>query len=208
MNSQQRPNEETFLDFIKRLAEVSVLIGAFLFLIGWSYLYGYYRVFGLATGDLGVSSYSVLVYSIPVILGTAFWVSALIVMVLLALLGFLRSTRHLLSQPALLVLGLGFAGLESSKYATGIGRDHAHRDAYVATSTLPYVTLEGATDTSAVGCRLDESNYRLLWRSSGQVIVVLPIDSDERMGESNLRVCSFPESRVQAMRIQVALHGR
>jgi hypothetical protein len=42
MNSEQRSKTETFFDFIKRLTESSVLLGAFLFLTGWSYQAGYY----------------------------------------------------------------------------------------------------------------------------------------------------------------------
>src|ERR1700686_4727467 len=101
MDSDTTARTGTFLDFIKRLAEVSVLLGAFLFLIGWSYFYGYYRSFGLSPDSLGVSVDSVLVHSIPVILGTAFWVSALAVTVVLFGLGYFRTTRRFLSNPAL-----------------------------------------------------------------------------------------------------------
>ena len=113
-----------------------------------------------------------------------------------------------LSCPILVLPVLLVAGLIVSRYAAAIGRDNARRDAYVSTSTLPYVTFEGARDPGAVGCTLDEVNYRLLSRSNGQVFVILPIDAPPAMGEADLRICSFPESRIQAMRIQVGLRER
>jgi len=208
MNSEHVLRGETFFDFIKKLTEASVLVGAFLFLIGWSYQYGYYRAFGLSSDDPGLSFNTVLVHSIPVIQGTCFWVTGLLVMSLLVALGSFQRTERLFRQSAIVLPLIVLAGLTVSRYAIGIGRNNAYRDAYLTTSTLPYVTLEVATEPITAGCSFDESDYRLLMRSNGQVFVVLPIDTEQNKTAPNLRVCSFPESRVQAMRIQVGLRDR
>jgi hypothetical protein len=48
MTPEHPPQDTTFLGFVKNLAEASVLLAAGLFLVGWSYLYGYFRSFGLS----------------------------------------------------------------------------------------------------------------------------------------------------------------
>lgn len=208
-NSEQIPKAQTSLfDLIKNIAEVSALLGALLFLMGWSYLFGYYRGFGLSMENVGVSVYSVLVHAIPVI--AACWIIDLIAVVLLILgFYFLPSIGPWLRVfPIILIVVIPLFGWGVSKYASSIGRDNATRDEYMSTTTLPFVTLQGITDRLETGCRMDESNYRLLLRSNGQVFVILPLDSENNIPMPNIRVCSFPESRVQAMRIQVGIRGR
>lgn len=131
MTSEQVPKADTFLDFIKRLAEASVLLGAGLFLIGWSYLYGYYRAFGLSADDLSPSVNNVLVHCIPVTLGTAFRVGTLVIVLLLLAASCFRSTARWLGHPAFVLPLIVVAGPVVSKYASSIGRDNARRDAYV-----------------------------------------------------------------------------
>jgi hypothetical protein len=151
---------------------------------------------------------NVLVHSIPVIQGTVFRVGAVIIVLLLLAASYFRWTARWLGHRALVLLLIVVAGPAVSRYASSVGRDNARRDAYVSTSTLPYVTFEASTDTLWGGCSLEETNYRLLLRSNGQVFVILPVDSAVSINTANLRVCSFPESRIQAMRIQVCLRER
>jgi hypothetical protein len=212
MDSEHTPKAELF-EVIKRLAEISVLIGTFLFLVGWSYMYGYYRGFGLTPNDGNLSVNNVLVHCIPVVRRTGFLVCAAIAVLLPVLLASFKRAQRLFRQssimlPAIMLAALVGAGLLASKYAISVGRDNSRRDAFVSTSTLPYVTLEGAPDTSGFGCNLNESNYRLLLRSNGQIFVIVPIEDDMNLSAPNLRVCSFSESRVQAVRIQIGLRER
>jgi hypothetical protein len=72
MSWDQTSQSATFFGFMKSVAEASVLLGAGLFLTGWSYLYGYYRGFGLSTDNLKLSANSVLVRSIPVVMTWVF----------------------------------------------------------------------------------------------------------------------------------------
>jgi len=212
MDSEQTPKIQVFFELVKPLAEISVLIGAFLFLVGWSYMYGYYRGFGL-TPDGSLSVNSVLVHCIPVIRRTGFLVCASIAVLLPVFLASFKRTQPLFGRPsatltAIMLAELVAGGLLASTYAIRIGSDNSRRDAFVSTSTLPYVTLEGTPDTPGFGCNLGESDYRLLLRSNGQIVVIVPIDDDMNLSAPNLRVCSFPESRVQAVRIQVGLRER
>lgn len=198
----------TFFDFIKKIAEVSVLLGALLFLVGWSYLYGYYSGFGLSADDMGFSVDNVLVHALPVIVGSS-WRLRVVIVIIMLLVAYFGSTRRLswLRQPAIVFLLVMVTAVASSTYASGIGRDNARRDYHVSTSRLPYVSLEGLIDGTDSGCSVEEANYRLLFRSNGHITVVLPIDNSNMTG-SNLRVCIFPESRVQALRIQVGIRER
>jgi hypothetical protein len=205
MTSDQTPESAAFFGFMKSVAEASVLLGAGLFLIGWSYLYGYYRGFGLSADNLNLSVYSVLIRSIPVIVNWEFYATSIAVVLVLLIAGSFQAGAGVLRNPASIVLLLIVAGLSASRYATGVGRDHALRDASLSTSTLPYVTLEGAEESSATGCALTDSNYRLLVHANGQVVVLLPVDVTQKLIAPNMRVCIFQESRIQAMRIQVGL---
>jgi hypothetical protein len=199
----------SFFDFIKSLAEISVVLGALLFLIGWSYLYGYFSGFGLSTDDLGLSPYNILIHCIPVIAGTKFLITSMLAIVLFVVAGYFDVTRRLLREIAFVLPLTLLAVFLVSKYAVGLGREYSHRDSYLSTTTLPYVAFEATTDSgSDIACNLSESNYRLLLRSNGHIFVILPIDGKEGWLAPNLRVCSFPDSRIQALRIQVGLPGR
>jgi hypothetical protein len=57
---------------LKALAEVSIVVGTGLFVIGWSYIYGYYHGFGLSASELSFSLQAVLTHSLPVILTPTF----------------------------------------------------------------------------------------------------------------------------------------
>jgi hypothetical protein len=204
-DSSQEAKKYDPVQVLKPVAEVSILIGAALFVIGWSYLYGYYHGFGLTTSELGFTYQTVLIYSLAVIHTCKFLLGALLsaVILLIAYL-FLCRIRHpgyiLLAAPVVMVLMSYFSG--------NAGRDKARQDAFITTSTLPYVNLYGTTDDEIAGCSLDNSDYRLLLRANGQIYVVLPIDSSEGEVSGNLRVCSFPESRIQAVRLQVGLEKK
>lgn len=119
-----------------------------------------------------------------------------------------RSIAGLPICPILSAILVVLIGILVSRFAASIGRETARLDAYLSTSTLPYVTLEGSTDTTGSGCTFDGGDYRLLLRSNGQVFVIVPIDASPNARAANIRICSFPESRIQALRIQVGLPER
>jgi hypothetical protein len=204
-DSSTEPRKYDPIQVLKPVAEVSILIGAALFVIGWSYLYAYFHGFGLTTSELGFTYQTVLIYSLAVIHTCKFLIGALLSTVILLIAYLILSyVRHpgyiLLAAPVVLVLMASYSGKA--------GRDKARQDAVITTSTLPYVNLYGTADNGIIGCSLDNSDYRLLLRANGQIYVVLPIDSPEGEVSGSLRVCSFPESRIQAVRLQVGLEKK
>jgi hypothetical protein len=200
----QQSGELAPFQVLKALAEISIVVGAGLFLIGWSYLYGYYHGFGLSASELNLPVQAILIYSLPVIESTAFLSGTAILFISFMFL------KRLLSVSVLILLGLALAIL-MPWYANKTGRANANRDEFLSTSTLPFVTLEGTTGGDVVsGCSLDESNYHLLFRANGQIYVILPLDASNSTKQgtpANLRVCTFPESRIQATRIQIGIGG-
>lgn len=196
----------TFIQAIKALAEISVAVGAGLFLIGWSYLYGYYRSFGLSANELNFPLQTTFMYSLPVIQTCRFVLALVVLMGLLFVGGRFPIIARALSQTALVFFTAVLAGVAASSYAVGVGKANANRDSFVSSSTLPYVKLEGVSaEAGAGGCSLDEWNYHLLLRSDRQIYVVLPVAGAEKLTTANVRVCGFPDSEIRATRIQVGL---
>ena len=192
---------------LKALAEISIVIGTGLFVFGWSYLYGYYHLFGLSASELTFSPQAILTYSLPVVLKTESILVIASFFVLFVLIYLVRAFSFL-RHPIIVLAAVLLSILAGSRYAGTTGRANAKRDASLSTSTLPYVKLYGSAEPDLGGCSLDEWNFRLLLRTNGQIYVVLPIDNSGELVGTNLRVCSFPESRVQAVRIQIGLEKK
>ena len=206
--SSNATEPRTFFETVKLLAEISIVLGVGFFLIGWSYLYGYYRVFGLRIVELNFTPQTMLVYSLPVIESLTFrliFVTALAVLVIIRWL--LPTLARTLSRPISVIFIVAATYIIFSWLAVKTGMESAKRDTLLSTSTLPHVKFEGTADTQATGCRMDEWNYLLLLRANGQIYVINPIDDAIATVAPNLRVCVFPESRIQAIRIQVGWGG-
>jgi len=208
MNSNVSEKPRTFFETVKLMAEISIVFGAGFFFIGWNYLYGYYRIFGLRLPELNLTPQTMFVYSWPVIRSLTFLLTFFLTLAILAIIRWRAATlARALSQPISVVAAVLAACALSSWLAISIGTQNAKRDSFLSTSTLPQVKFEGTADTQATGCRMDEWNYLLLLRANGQVYVVDPIDDAFLTSAPNLRVCVFPESRIQATRIQVGREG-
>jgi hypothetical protein len=206
MRMDEKEADPSFIHGVKALAEISVALGAGLFLVGWSYLYGYYHAFGLSANELSFSLQGTFMYSLPVIQTCRFVLAFLVLVALLFIGGRFPVITRALSQAALILVIAVLAGIAASSYAISVGRANASRDSFVSSSTLPYVKLEGeSADLGVGGCSLDEWNYRFLLRSNGQIYVILPVGGTKKLTAANLRVCGFPDSRVRAIRIQVGL---
>jgi hypothetical protein len=208
MNSTASEKPQSFFDTIKLLAEISIVFGTGLFLIGWSYLFGYYRVFGLRIIELNLSPQTMLVYSLPVLENRTFYLTFFSALAILAIVCWrVPAFASTLSRPLSVIIAVAAAYMLCSWLAIRTGMENGKRDAFLSTSTLPHVKFEGTTDAQTTGCRMDEWNYLLLLRANGQVYVVDPIDDAIATAAPNLRVCVFPESRMHAIRIQVGLDG-
>jgi uncharacterized integral membrane protein len=216
MTDEKTAQQTGVFGFLKLLAEASVILGAGLFLAGWSYLYGYYRAFGLSADTIDLPIDSFLIHSIPVVDSIRLWTGSIVfwgvigfsTLIFVAAFMLRNNTQMRLlfewSYPMIVVILLAIAGVKLSRYATGVGQYNASRDVRLSTTTLPYIQLEGADDKKATGCSMTESNYRLLIHAGGRVYVVLPIDSENSL-PGNVRVCSFSDTRINVMRMQVGL---
>jgi len=205
MTQEQSSSAPTVFGFAKNLAEASIVLATGLFILGYSYLYGYYRAFGLSPDDLNLSVNTVLVHSIPVIRNTVFVITS--ICVLLAI-GTFRKSARILDKPAFVLLLLFVVGLAASWYGSWVGRGNALRDTHLSTSTLPYVTFDGDEDAEQGMCNFAESNYRLLGRTNEWAYVVIPVDDNQDIAATNIRVCSFSNAHIHAMRLQVGLEGK
>lgn len=190
----------------KTFAEMSLLIGAELFILGWSYLYGYYRAFGILVSEVNFSAQTTLAYALAVAETRRFILGFLAVVLLIAFFQ-IRRVSNILGHPAFVLIFIVSVGVLSSELGVKVGIERAQRDSVASTSHLPFVVLYGAqADTDATGCRTDDWNYRLLLRANGQIYVVVPIGGATAPNASlNLRVCAFPENRIAAMRMQVGV---
>jgi hypothetical protein len=61
MNSNASEKTRTFFETVKLFAEISIVFGAAFFFIGWIYLFGYFRVFGLRVSELNFTPQTMLV---------------------------------------------------------------------------------------------------------------------------------------------------
>lgn len=206
MEGRKEQNARTFIQGLKALAETSIVLTAALFLVGWSYLYGYYRAFGLSATELGFPIQSVFMFSLPVIQTRWFIAAFLLLIVILFLGNWSRVIGDVISDPVSILFAVAVIGVLTSNYAVGVGRNNAHRDAFDATTTLPYVKLDGvANATGPSGCSTEEWNYRLLLRGEKQTYVILPLSGVESASSANLRVCGFYDDQIRTLRIQVGL---
>jgi hypothetical protein len=134
------------LDLLKRAAEASLIFGALLYVIGWSYLDGYYTSFGLRVGQLGVSNQEAAMASFKFIFhsigSTLLFCSGTLVLGIGV--GYfyrqLGARRELVTITFLLIL-LCLAGLLSRRSAL-FGQERAWSDMSARTTTLPLVELE------------------------------------------------------------------
>ena len=206
MDKGQDANRTSFMQGIKALAEISIVLGSALFLLGWSYLYGYYRAFGLSASELGFPLQSVFMFALPVIRTRWFVIAFAVLAVLLFVGSWLRVIDRSVGHPVVILVVAVVAAVFASSYAAGVGRVNARRDSFTSTSTLPYVKLEGILPEANLGaCTLNEWNYRLLFRTEKQIYVILPLDTADANSAANLRVCGFQEGQIRAVRIQVGL---
>ncbi|HZU41238.1 MAG TPA: hypothetical protein VE994_01100 [Terriglobales bacterium] len=206
-----------FWGTLKKIAEATVIIAAFLFLAGWAYLYGYFTAFGLRTGDLSFPIQTVLMYTVPVLEGKgAIVVAALVFLfIVLNLIAWkLPAVPRWFAKPiapTLIVVATGLAfGLWLSHFGAAIGRDRAHRDIVLETSVLPYVQVSAASelDVAIQACDLT-SWYKLLLHANGSYYVFKPLDVSLSSGRTkHVRVCIIPESQVRAVRIQVPVSSQ
>lgn len=165
------------LELLKRAAEASLIFGALLFVIGWSYVDAYYGAFGLRMSQLSISNQEVVISSFHFIFASVLTVASFIlgIVVAVTLIGHFSKTtgvRHDLVVAVTLVVLLAFAGILANR-AAAQGREAALRDTLTSTTTLPRVEVE--VDEAKAGTHildrkeLESKAYRLLLQTDSRV---------------------------------------
>jgi len=201
------------LDLLKRAAEASVIFAALLYVIGWSYLDGYYTAFGLRVGQLGVSNQEAAMASFKFIFhsirSTVLFCSATLVLGIGVgyLYRKLGARREFVTITFLLIL-LCMAGLLSHQSIL-LGRERAWSDMSAETTSLSFVELE--LDHTKVSDNLihykdmESKKYLLLLQTTDRLWLFRPT-TDSFKGV--LSVVTLPKEALRVMTIERATpHG-
>jgi len=217
-----------FLELVSSITGATVLFAALLYTAGWSYLYQYYKAFGIRVSELNVAIYDSLVYSLPVIFSdfwSIFWLLTAIILV-----GSLFSINRInenLATPLgmvlflVVILALGF--WLSHKGAT-LGAAQAQKDMRETGGNLPGVRLKMAAETmtgrreinpkkektadEATGNQtteeeeFDQAGFKLLVHANERYYLFRPIKESPSLPASNLDLYVVPDSRVRSVYIQ------
>jgi len=228
MNGSPQPQpvpEAGPLGPLKRIAEVSAIVGALLYVAGWSYLYSYYRTFGLSVGDLDFPIQVPLIYSFPVMFTWQIIISASSTIALfwlathgLARTRFVTFSESLISSTSMLIVCVLILGKYLSERGLDMGQREAATNMVLSTTRLYAVNFkikapgnkaQQGTQKSVVAppgttCA-PGSEYRLIAHANKQYFLLIPLDSQKpkTAGGSALSVCVIPEERVESIQLQV-----
>lgn len=205
---EQSPRGEGLLDLLKRAAEASLVFGALLFVIGWSYLDGYYATFALKVGQLGISNQEAALSSFKFIFHGV-W-QTLLVCLGLAIIGIIGSYLYRqtgwkleLVTLCLLLAVLLFSGVLAHR-AFVLGHKEAWNDMRTETTTLPRVQVE--VERSKVSNdlinfeELASKKYRLLLQTESRVWIFKSVDNVEGV----ISIVTLPKDTVRIMTIERA----
>jgi hypothetical protein len=201
-------SDRGIFSFFKQLAELSLISGALLYLSGWSYLFGYFRAFGLTPGDLTLPVQVALAFSAPVVLT---WISISVISAVLILGGvsakrfpsWLQSGR---GAGILLIILLLVFGRLLSDYGVKKGTERAHKDMCSITSDLPIIILALKANVPPFSCADGEDRLLLHANSNYYVFRVLSIPKvDDAVKGQQVNVCIVPESEVHTVKLRPSL---
>jgi hypothetical protein len=194
------------LDLLKRAAEASLVFAALLYVIGWSYLDGYYAAFGLKVGQLGVSTQEAAISSFRFIFHSVVTTISICLGVLIvgSAAGYLYrrlQIRRELTVAFFLIALLGAAGLLSQR-ASIFGRAMAWNDMSTATTTLPRVEAEvdraKLSDNIVHYSELESKAYRLLLQAENRVWLFKSVDDVKGV----FSVVTLPKEAVRVIAIE------
>jgi len=191
------------LDLLKRAAEASLVFGAVLYVIGWSYLDAYYGTFGLKVSQLGISSQEVAISSFHFIFrsaaSTAFLCLAIVGLGLIAsyVYGRLGVRREILA--VCLIAGLVCAAGVLSKAASVVGKEAALNDLLTSSTTLPRVEVEvdraKVSDDLVQYRELASKEYRLVLQTDSRIWLFKSVEDKNGF----FRVVNLPKEAVRVM---------
>ena len=203
----------TFLPVLKAVAETAIVVAAILYAAGWSYLYGYYKSFGISISNLDLSVPDALIFSFRVFFDNPAFAAGLTILVLLGVFFLSRSYRVRMLAPGmealLLLIALFLTAGALSILGARIGERNARSDMVESSSTLPTVALTiDASECSQLGSRcreFDKLEYKLLAHTKGNFYFFPPlkIENNQRdFPSGNLTMYAVPETKVARVRIQ------
>jgi hypothetical protein len=204
------------LELFKKVTEVSAVLGGLLYAAGWTYLYSYYKSFGVSVRELDLPLQDSLVFSFRVVFDS--WATTLLCVAVVAIFALIvtnRVTERLLKTTVgigLLLLVLFVAGYTLSKLGAAIGARHAFADLSEETSSLPTVSI--AVDPTQFQPYSDEYagfnrlEYKLLVRTKDNIFFFSPVKTSGT--EAPNQVPKFilhvlPLSKVRAVRIEQSM---
>ncbi len=195
------------LSFLKQLAELSLIAGALLYLSGWSYLFGYFRAFGLTVGDLTLPVQVALVFSAPVVLNftSISLISTVLVVGSLALGWITKKLQSGWIPGIVLLILLLVAGRTLSDYGISKGDEKARLNIVSTTSELPIIILSLKNNDVPFSCNDGEDRLLLHANSNYYVFNILPTSINHGSEPKQLSVCIVPESNVQSAKLRAAL---
>lgn len=100
------PVQSAALERLKRLVDVAVIFLAVLYLSGWSYLYGYYKSFGIGMNELSQPSQPTLVFGMIALHAVSHWMVIVSIVVGFAALEFLSGWKPFIATVGYLLIAL------------------------------------------------------------------------------------------------------
>lgn len=215
-----------FLELISSITGATVLFAALLYTAGWSYLYQYYKTFGVRISELNLPVNDALIYSLAVIskdTWSVFWFVLLIVIVAVVL------TIPWVSQKLLTPIGVGLFlvlillfGFWLSRRGVQLGDLQAREDMKLESPSLPNVRLtvirqppgdeakkgEPPKEPDVADAKeqeFAEAGFRLLIYANQHYYLFRPLKNTQSQPASNLDMYVVPDSRVRTIQIQRGL---
>lgn len=209
----------SFLDLISGMAGSAVIFGGFLYVGGWSYLYQYYRSFGLELSDVDIPVYDALIYSLPVIFHNK--LVTVLIFALVLIIGLVFNSKWMKAKLPVAVSLLFMVILVTvyglSRYGAKLGNEKARSDMVLETSNLSTVAIQVSPESSEMNkddvaamnrkddieamSRLDKLEFKLLAHKKGQYFILRPFKGPSIEG-TNVELIVIPESRVLKLRVQ------
>jgi len=211
----EKSADDGILELIKGVAEGSIVLAAFLFLAGWSYIYGYYRSFGLSLGDFDLPAAVTLTFSFPVIFR---WPVLLVIFATALVYLVLRrhATRWHIPSSLLLLVFLAIAAGLVSTLGQQFAMAKARRDMVEQSSTLPRVTtLTTNVEGKGVAPLCSEASgakphFRLLLHTHDSFFLFEPpfLTPNDEIKDKNLSLCIIPQERIRSVLLELPAKGK
>jgi len=203
---QRLPVEWPALEFATKLLEASLVLSAFLYVVGWSYIYGYFRAFGIPLQLVGFGVQDTLVHSFRAISASiwsllGFSIGALLMAFFLSFL--LNQAQNLGPATWSFAAVVFFAAYCLASYsASSIGKTRACEQMVRADNTLPSAIIDvDATKMDEAFMspgELLKGDYRVVLFQPDRVWLFKPVEKDVNY----VSVLMIPKESIRAISIQ------